>query len=71
MERTSYIRGDFIERFSIFTNAYGRARSKEEKSYLAEDFLKNCTDDEVALVRDVIGDVLQKNRFNLPYKLFD
>jgi hypothetical protein len=50
---------------------YGRARSKEEKSYLAEDFLKNCTDDEVALVRDVINDVLQKNRFNLPYKLFD
>ena len=70
MERT-YIHGDFIERFNIFTNAYDRVRSKEEKSYLAEVFLKSCNNDEVTLVRDVIGNVLQQNRFNLSYKLFE
>jgi len=70
MER-SEIRGDFIERFNVFRNAYGRARSKEEKSFLAEEFIKHCTGDEVTLVRDVVGNILQKNRFNLPDKLFN
>ncbi len=70
MQRTD-IRGDFVERFSIFRDAYDRARSKEEKNYLAEKFLTSCTNDEVTLVRDVIGDILQKNGFNLPNKLFN
>jgi hypothetical protein len=55
------VRGDFVERFNVFADAYDRARSKEEKSCLAEDFLKTCNSDEIALVRDAIGDVLQKN----------
>ncbi|MFQ5940239.1 MAG: hypothetical protein ACE5KA_00865 [Nitrososphaerales archaeon] len=65
------IRGDFVERFIMFRDAYGNARNKEEKSYLAKDFLKSCTKDEITLVRDVINDVLQKNNFSLPHKLFD
>ena len=35
------IRGNFIERFVMFREAYGRMSSKVEKSYLA-DFLKTC-----------------------------
>lgn len=70
MQRTD-IRGDFVERFSIFRDAYDRAQSKEDKNYLAEKFLQSCTYDEVRLVRDVIGDILQKNGFNLPNKLFN
>lgn len=65
------IRGDFVERFNTFRNAYGRASSKEEKSSVTEQFLKNCTNDEITLMRNIIGNVLQNNRFNLPYKLFD
>lgn len=69
MERNG-IRVDFVERFMIFTDAYDRARNDKEKSFLTENFLKDCTEEEVTLVRNVIGDVLQKNGFNLPYKLF-
>ncbi len=53
------IRGNFIERFVMFREAYGRMSSKVEKSYLAEDFLKTCTTDEVKMVREVIGTILQ------------
>ena len=66
MERTSSIRGDFIERFSLFKSAYTNARTKEEKNYIAEEFLNHLTEDEVALVRNVIGDVLNKNRVFSP-----
>ncbi len=66
MERTSSIRGDFIERFSLFKSAYTNARTKEEKNHIAEEFLNNLTEEEVALVRNVIGDVLNKNRVFSP-----
>ena len=66
MERTSGIRGDFIERFSMFKSAYNNARTKEEKNYIVEEFLNHLTEDEVALVRNVIGDVLNKNRVFSP-----
>ena len=53
------IRGNFIERFVMFREAYGRMSSKVEKNYLVEDFLKTCTTDEVKMVREVIDTVLQ------------
>ncbi len=67
MERTD-TGGDFIERFLIFRDSYDRAGSKDEKSYLAEEFLKSCTEEEVTLVREVIGDVLHKKSLNLSVK---
>lgn len=65
------IRPDFAERFRIFTSAYDRARSREEKTFLIEEFLKRCTEDEVRLVRNVIGNVLHTSRFPLSNKLFN
>ncbi|MEM3099426.1 MAG: hypothetical protein QXU32_12050 [Nitrososphaerales archaeon] len=65
------IQGDFVQRFTTFTSAYGRARNKEEKNFLIDEFLRHCTDDEVILVREVIGTVLQKNGLNLSNKLFN
>ena len=44
----------------MFRDAYGRMNSKEEKSNLAEDFLKICTTDEVKMVREVVGNVLHR-----------
>jgi len=49
---------DFVERFGIFKSTYDRAATKEEKNYIAKEFLMHCTEDEVTLVRSVIGDVL-------------
>jgi|GEM_PF-6118533 len=65
------IQPDFVERFRIFTSAYDRARSKEEKTFLTGEFLKRCTEDEVRLVRNVIGNVLHTSRFPLSNKLFN
>jgi len=53
------VRSDFIERFGIFKNMYDRAVTKEERNYIAKEFLMHCTEDEVALVRSVIDDVLR------------
>lgn len=58
VQRTSNVRSDFVERFSIFKDAYDRAATKEEKNYIAKEFLIHCTEDEVSLVRIIIGDVL-------------
>lgn len=63
MERTSSIRGDLIERFSLFKSAYAKARTKDEKNHIAEEFLNHLTEDEVELIRNVIGDVLNRNKF--------
>jgi hypothetical protein len=65
------IQPDFVERFKIFTSAYDRARSREEKTFLTEEFLKRCTEDEVRLVRNVIDNVLHTSRFTLSNKLFN
>jgi len=59
VQRTSNVRSDFIERFGIFKNMYDRAVTKEERNYIAKEFLMHCTEDEVALVRSVIDDVLR------------
>ncbi len=59
VQRTSNMRSDFVERFSIFKEKYDKALTKEEKNYIAKDFLMYCTEDEVSLVRSVIGDILQ------------
>ena len=59
VQRTSNVKNDFVERFSIFKNMYDRAATKEEKNYIAKEFLTHCTEDEVTLVRSVIGDVLR------------
>lgn len=53
------MRSDFVERFGTFKEKYDSALTKEEKNYIAKDFLTHCTEDEVSLVRSVIGDVLQ------------
>ncbi len=58
VQKTSNMGSDFIERFSIFKEKYDKALTKEQKNYIANDFLINCTEDEVSLVRSVIGDVL-------------
>ncbi len=58
VQKTSNMGSDFIERFSIFKEKYDKALTKEEKNYIAKDFLIHCTEDEVSLVRSVIGDVL-------------
>lgn len=52
------VRPDFVERFSAFTDAYDRAASREEKSFLANNFLKSCTNGEVLLVRNVLTNLL-------------
>lgn len=58
VQQISNVRSDFEERFSIFKNMYDRATTKEEKNYVMKEFLMHCTEDEVALVRSVIGDIL-------------
>jgi len=58
MQRISNVRRDFEERFGSFRNAYGRASTKEEKNYIAKEFLMQCTEDEISLVRSVLGDIL-------------
>jgi len=58
VQRTSNVRGDFVERFSIFKNMYDRAATKEERNCIAKEFLMHCTEDEVTLVRSIIADVL-------------
>jgi len=58
VQRTSNVRSDFVERFGIFKSTYDRAATKEEKNYIAKEFLMHCTEDEVTLVRSVIGDIL-------------
>jgi hypothetical protein len=59
VQSVSNVRSDFAERFSIFKRMYDRAATKEERSYIAKEFLLHCTEDEVALVRSVIDDVLR------------
>ena len=59
VQRTSNVGSDFVERFSIFKSTYDRAATKEERNYIAKEFLMHCTEDEVALVRSVIDDVLR------------
>ena len=58
VQRTSNVRGDFEERFAIFKDVYDRVSTKEERNYIAKEFLMHCTEDEVALVRSIIADVL-------------
>ncbi len=58
VQTISNVRGDFVERFSIFKDAYDRAVKRDEKNYFARQFLTTCTEDEVSLVRSIVGDVL-------------
>jgi len=58
MQRISNVRSDFEERFGRFRTAYARASTKEEKNYIAKQFLMQCTEDEILLVRSVLGDIL-------------
>ena len=60
VQRTSNVKSDFAERFGIFKSTYDRAASKEERNYITQKFLMHCTEDEVELVRSVIGDVLHQ-----------
>jgi hypothetical protein len=58
MQIISNVRSDFEERFVTFKRTYDRASNKEERNYVAKQFLMQCTEDEVSLVRSVIGDTL-------------
>jgi hypothetical protein len=54
------VKSDFAERFGIFKKMYDRAASKEERQHITQEFLMHCTEDEVELVRSVIGDILHQ-----------
>ncbi|MGH9933748.1 MAG: hypothetical protein ACRD3Z_01385 [Nitrososphaerales archaeon] len=58
MQRISNVRSDFEERFARFKSTYDRTSNKEERNYIAKQFLMQCTEDEVSLVRSVIDGIL-------------
>jgi hypothetical protein len=58
MQRISNVRSDFEERFAAFKRTYDRASNKEERNNIAKQFLMQCTEDEISLVRSVIDGIL-------------
>ena len=58
MQIISNVRSDFEERFAIFKRTYDKASTKDGRNHIAKQFLMQCTEDEVILVRSVIGDIL-------------